>query len=142
MSDFAVIGGERPAGFTLCGQQFKFRGIPPAKYSEWLGEMRRDQEETEEEQPTTWSELCDQADALVLLGLHEEDHDRYRTLRAGENGTSVIPTVGEIIALRNWIMEVETGRPPLLATVSTDTPGSTEPSSEGESSQEEETQDG
>lgn len=142
-TEFQQIGTERPTGFALCGEQFRFRGVTPADYSAWLGESRRADDATDDEDsPTTWSDLCDQADALVLLGLYPDDHERYKRLRAGDLGNGGhVPTVHEVIALRNWVMEVETGRPPLQVTASSDGPGSSDPSSEEESSQEEEIPD-
>ena len=137
MSEFAQIGGDRPVGFALCGQEFVFRGVAPKKYQEWLNDTSRT--EGDEEGGTTWESLCERADELVLLGLREEDHERYRKLRDGDLNGATVPTPSEIISLRNWIMEVETGRPPQSATPSSDgRTESTEASSTEESSQREE----
>ena len=144
MDEFVTIGGDRPRGFVLCGEQFVWRGVTPKQYSEWLGETGRKEQakNDDKEADLTWETLCARADELVLMGLLDEDRGRYSSLREGTlNGASkdVVPTVNEVIALRNWIMEVETGRPPLLGTPSSDGPTeSSEASSTDESSQEEE----
>lgn len=138
MDEFVTIGSDRPRGFVLCGVQFVWRGVTPKQYSEWLGETAREQDD--EEVILTWERLCERADELVMMGLLDEDKPRYVELRKGElNGASkeVVPTVNEVIALRNWIMEVETGRPPQLGTSSSDgLTENSEASSTDESSQE------
>jgi hypothetical protein len=81
--------------FTVRGETFAYKDVRPEILTTF---------ETNGKNEDVWAGY----DAQILLFLEEEDHERWRVLRAREKDPV---TIEQITAILTWLMEEQTGRP-------------------------------
>lgn len=116
---------DRPKTFQLRDEVFRIRPVRPEAYAEAI----RREAEIEAEADTTLEQLFAGWDTRILLSIDAGDgaHDRWRALRARDDENGV--EMADLIAIRDWLTEVHTGRPTRPAEPSSVGPGNAEASS-------------
>ncbi len=85
--------------FTVGGETFHWKDVRPEVLTSF---------DTDENPGADDGEVWKVIDARVLQFLPEEDHERWRTLRARDENPV---TIAQLNAIVTWFIEAQTGRP-------------------------------
>ena len=84
---------------TVGGEQFHWRDVRPEVLTSFEPSVNGDSDEN-----AAWRLMDDQ----ILLFLAQDEHDKWRALRAREDNSVMIQQLNAILL---WLMEQQTGRP-------------------------------
>lgn len=91
---------EKDHFFTIRGEKFDYLDVKPEVLTAF--ELRKNGKKSEAD--STWDAL----DQQIMVFLPDEQHARWKELRAREKDPITIKQLTELI---KWLMEVQTGRP-------------------------------
>jgi hypothetical protein len=109
--------------FKVQDEVFTWRFVRPEEQTELAGILLAEDRDNDPAQQ--WVRM----DRQIMLFLEEEDHERWRTLRArSENPV----TIGQLIDIVGWLVEVQSDRPTEQPSPSSPGRGKTAASSKAE----------